>query len=196
MWKDKIDIFDNKKFKIGIFIVLIINIIAMILLVYAYTHHEHTGTTIMPDYEAEFGFENSAEALKVTMNSDDLSVGKISKSIESFAIQFLPYINENVLQNNEKTLQQFFKENKNYIYQYAGIEEESDFLELCNGLKQEKCNISELKTASFINDTAEYSNNKFKIDLRLIDKDNNSIIVRVTTSQKSKNRYKYQLIKE
>lgn len=189
----------NNKMKVILLCVLIINIILMIFLIYNY-NRLNKDTIVRPmvydNSNEKLGFDNLQEPLKATRNSDDLSIGKISKSIENFSNKFLTYLTQNVLQKDEEYYQKFFEENKNYIYQYSGIENEKDFLDFCNELKKSEINVNEIIKVSFIDGTSEYSNNVFKCDFRLIDKNNNSIILRITTSRKYQNRYKYQVIKE
>ena len=195
--------FIRTKYKMIIIIVsviLIINVILMIYLIYRYKHRaEYTERPVAVIAEYEFAFDNWGEvlsAINVTeSNSKKLTASKVSKSIETFATSFIPYINENVLKNNNTTPEKFFDENKNYIFQYAGISEKKDFVTFCNDLKNADCNINELANAYYMEGTAEYSNDIFRADVRLRDKDERTMTIRVTTDEKTKNRFKYEILK-
>jgi len=183
-------------------VVLIINIILMIYLVQRYNHREEKHVHVpLADIEAEyeFTFGNWGEilsSLKVTEgNTKDLKASKVGKNIEIFATSFIPYINENVLKNNDMTPENFYSKNKNYVFQYAGISEEKEFITFCKTLKDSKCNVNELVNAYFLEGTSNYMEDIFTVDIRLKDKDENTMDVRVKTDKKTKNRFTYEILK-
>lgn len=183
-------------------IILIINIILMIYLVQSYNHREEEHVhvplaDIVAEYEFTFGnWSEILGSLKVTEgNTKDLKASKVGKNIEIFATGFIPYINENVLKNNDTTPEKFYSENKNYIFQYAGISEEKEFITFCNSLKDSKCNVDELVNAYFLEGTSNYMDDIFTVDIRLKDKDENTMDVRVKTDEKTKNRFTYEILK-
>ena len=106
--------FIRTKYKMIIIIVsviLIINVILMIYLIYRYKHRaEYTERPVAVIAEYEFAFDNWGEvlsAINVTeSNSKKLTASKVSKSIETFATSFIPYINENVLKNISPILEE------------------------------------------------------------------------------------------
>lgn len=181
-------------------IILIVNIILMVYLFYRYNHREeYVERPVTIISKNEFTFGNWGEilgAIRVTeSNSKKLTASKVGKAIETFATSFIPYINENVLKNNSTTPEKFFDENKNYIFQYSGISEKKDFITLCNDLKNADCNINELANAYYIEDTAQYRNDIFRVDVKISDNDEKTINIRVTTDEKTKNRFKYEILK-
>ena len=205
MYMNKILNFLQTKYKmvlIIISIILIFNVVLMIYLIQRYNHHEEKDVYVpMANIVAkyEFTFDNWGEiigALHVTEgNTKELKASKVGKNIELFATSFVPYINENVLKNDSVTPEKFYAENKNYIFQYAGISEEKDFVTLCKELKETNCNINEFESASFIDGTSKYLDDIFTVDIKLKDKDGNTINVRVTTDKKTKNRFTYKILK-
>lgn len=188
----------NSKIKAILFCILFLNIILMVCLIYKYNIQKNNigRPSTANSSSSEFVFENTKEILSVTLKTEKLSSGEISSEIESFASKFIPYINESVLQEDSKKIDEFYKDNKDYLKQYAGIENEKDFTTICNKLRKVNCNLNELSKASFVENTAEYSNDTFKVNVKLIDKNDNYIIVKVSNNKESGKVYKYEILEE
>ena len=200
---DKFKNYFHNHFKliiIVISVILVINIVLMGYLIYKYSQRKnYAPNPVSVDAEYEFTFDNRGEILGIThttdSNSKKIQASKVSKQIEAFATEFIPHINKNVIQNTDITPEKFFAENKNYIFQYAGISEKKEFVELCKELKNSECNLNELCGGRYVDNTASYINNILNVEIVLKDKEGKTIKVSVKTSSKSENRFTYKIIK-
>ena len=193
----------NNKVKIILICILILNIILMAYLIYHFKtittntqRYDNMPTLSENDLKDIFGFQNGKELISIELKTREISVSELSENIENFATKALPYISKNVLNESAENVKKIYKDNTNFFKDNAGIESEKEFIELCNKLKNVDCNLNELSKASYVDGTAEYSNNILKVNVKLMDKDEKYITVKVTYNKENKIEYKYEIIEE
>lgn len=185
----------NNKIKIVLICILILNCILMGYLTFKNSKYNRPASSQNSSTDT-FGFDNAQELLSVTLKSENLSAGEISSRIERFATGAVPFINKNVLQSDSTDIENLYKENKGYLEVYAGIETEKEFKEMCNKLKKVECNLNEISSASYISNTAEYNNNEFKINVKLIDNNNNFFTITLSYISDNEVAYKYDILEK
>ena len=187
----------NNTFKTILILILILQSILMGVLIYQYNKiNSNNRVQFSPKNgdENTFGFDNAKILLAVTLKSENLSAGEISKNIENFATKAIPLINKEILKNNSQNITKIYEDNIELLLNYAGIESEKEFTELCNKLKNVDCNLDELSSASYMEGTTEYSNNILKINVKLIDKNQKYIMIKLTYNPDNNVQYKYEVL--
>ena len=102
--------------------------------------------------ESTFGFENAKILLAITLKSENLSAGEISSNIENFATKAIPFINQNILKNSSQNITKIYEDNIELLLNYAGIENEKEFTEMCNKLKNAEIHKTEAQTKKIESD--------------------------------------------
>lgn len=187
----------NNKVRIILIIILTLECILMAFLIYQSSqNNERNKVHLSPSNSSEstFGFENAKILLEVTLKSENLSAGEISKNIENFATKAIPLINKEILKNNSQNITRVYIDNIEMLLNYAGIENEKELNEMCNKLKNVDCNLDELCKASYVSDTIEYNDNILKINVKILDKNQKYITIKLTFNPDNDVQYKYEII--
>lgn len=198
---EKKDITSNNKIRLILFCILVLNIILMIFLIFQNNNILFTGNkyeimsfTSGKSSEDVFGFENAKVLLGVSLKSDNISTGEISKKIEIFATKALPFINQYLSDENSSNMEKIYKDNTELLLNYSGIEKVEELTQMCNKLKNTECNLNEISKASYVSDSLDYNNNILKINVKLIDKNQKYITIRIVYNPENNVKYKFEIL--
>lgn len=187
----------NKREKIIFIIILILELILMFFLIIQYKNIKHNNQSFQSTLnysEDVFGFENAKVLLGVSLKSDNISTGEILKKIEIFATKALPFINKYLSDENSSNLETVYKDNIELLLNYSGIEKEEELTKMCNKLKNVECNLNEISKASFVSDSLENDNNILKINIKLIDKNQKYITIKLVCNPENDVKYKFEIL--
>lgn len=198
---EKKDTISENKIRLILFCILGLNIILMIFLIFQNSNILFTGNkyeiisiTSKESSQDVFGFENAKVLLGVSLKSDNISTGEILKKIEIFATKALPFINKYLSDENSSNLETVYKDNIELLLNYSGIEKEEELTKMCNKLKNVECNLNEISKASFVSDSLENDNNILKINIKLIDKNQKYITIKLVCNPENDVKYKFEIL--
>lgn len=195
--KDNRNYLFNNKIKTLLIIIILLECILMFFLIYQYKKINKSNNIPLSSSNSSenvFGFENAQTLLSVTLKSENLSAGEISKNIEYFATKAIPFMDKNILSNDSNNITELYKENIEMLLNNAGIKSEKELIDMCNKLKNIDCNLSQLSSASYISDTVDYNNDIFKINIKLKDKNQKYITIKLIYNPDDNVHYRYEII--
>lgn len=188
-------IFKSNKAKLLLIITLALNIMLMGVLVYQFNMKKKEIYTIKATTQNSstnvFGFENAQELLKITINNNEINSGEISKNIETFATETIPFIYNGMINGS---IEKLYEDNKKFLKENVGIQSKDELISFCKNLSNSGCNFKNIVAAEYISNSIEYDGYNLKVCFKLKDKEKNSITVKLTYSSIYEIKYKYEII--
>ena len=188
-------IFKSNKVKLLLIITLALNIMLMGVLVYQLNMKKKEIYTIKATTQNSstnvFGFENAQELLKITINNNEINSGEISKNIETFATETIPFIYNGMINGS---IEKLYEDNKKFLKENVGIQSKDELINFCKNLSNSGCNFKYIGAAEYISNSIEYDGYNLKVCFKLKDKEKNSITVKLTYSSIYEIKYKYEIV--
>lgn len=178
---------NRKKIFLIIFLIILVLIVLLIMLL-----NNNFKDKSVHDFTNVIGYTNSL---------DDVYFGKIpsykiANKIQILFETYLPSISQELIGKNTEQLENYFDIDSERINMNIGIENKNEFVEFATGLQELKCDLSEFKEITYIENSYKKDNDEC-IELEVRYKNDNKVKCKVYLKQDTEGKVytKFQIIK-